>query len=221
MATSSKTLIDAAFARSTFNDPGKLANDPELIAVIDRRVKQLYSLASGINPTFFGDQDDVTGVGGAFAIPTDAEMVLRIEEADGTEVNIVPFEDRTNDLAPRVYQFGSSYYTVGAAGDPGDTDTLTFFFSKRHPDLNPTLAAAHATNNLDASWPQSFNDLIVLHLSKYLAVKDSRSEEVPQLEKEETALLQVFVDHIANSNYGMKSRWIQRAPAVGVGVKLS
>jgi hypothetical protein len=223
MATTAKQIIEAAYARSTFNDPDKLATNSELIAVIDRRLKQLYSVASRANPAYFGTSANATGVASAYTRPTDAELVMRVEGvsgvvASGTEISIVPFEDRNAEMAPVVYLFGSSYISPGGAGNPAATDTIKFYYSKRHPNLDPTLASDHATNTLDTSWPEQFNDLLVLHVAKYLATKDNRTAEIQVLNGEEAALIEVFMRHLGHVNYGMKSRWGHRARVVDPGI---
>jgi hypothetical protein len=219
MSTTAKQIIEAAYSRSTFNDPDKLATNAELIGVIDRRLKQLYSIAARANPTYFGKSADVVGVASAYARPTDAELVMRIEGSvgtvtDGTEVSIVPFEDRNAEMAPVVYLFGSNYISPGGSGNPAATDTLTFSYSKRHPNLDTTLASDHSTNTLDSSWPEQFNDLLVLHVAKYLAAKDNRTTEISVLAAEEAALMEVFLRHLGHVNYGMKARWGHRARTV-------
>lgn len=213
MPTTVKTLIDAAWTRSSFNDPETLAKDPELIGVADRRMKQLYSLVSRINPLYFGKRakagyDPATT---GWPRPADAEMVVAAYyTATGDRVEIVPFDDREVTMAPRIYEFGQIYYSVGTAADPTAED-IDFFYSKQHPDLDPALPASHATNTLDPSWPEQFNDLVILHLARYLAVKDQREGEVAVLAAEEAALMQVFQQHLAHENYGMKARWGRRS----------
>lgn len=225
MATTLKDLIEAAYSRSTFNDPDKLATDYELIGVVDRRIKALYALAARHNPYYFGKKSAaVTYDGGVtgWPRPGDAELVAHVESggavggavAANKEISITSFEDREGEMPPRVYQFGTAYYTVGAAGDPNSTDTMVFFYSRRHKDLSPNQATDSTANTLETDWPEQFNDLIVLHVAKYLATKDGRSEEVQLLSVEEQSLLQTFIMHLEHVNYGVKSRWGQRARVV-------
>ena len=213
MATTCKDIIEAAYARSSFNDPDKLATNAELIGVIDRRMKQLYSIVADHNPLYFGATQTVVGSSGTWARPADAELVFRIETQAGEEVHIVPFEDRSAEMPPRVYEFGQKYYSVGQSGDPQPTDQLKFYYSKRHPSLDPTKPPSDAANTLDATWPEQFNDLVVLHVAKYLATKDGRPEEVALLTQEEQLLMAVFIDHLRHENYGVKTRWKRKVPA--------
>lgn len=235
MATTCKQIIEAAYARSTFNDPDKLATNAELVGVVDRRLKQLYSVVARENPLYFGKRSAATVASQrsgetvfSWARPSDAELIFRLEAgAPGTagvltagkEIHIVPFEDQAAEMSPKVYEFGQRYYSPDGSGDPEPSatgDTVVFFYSKRHPDLDSSVATDHASNTLDGSWPEQFNDLVVLHVARYLATKDQRGEEVQVLMTEEASLHDVFMKHLAHENYGMKSRWGQRARLVSL-----
>lgn len=206
-----RQLIDAAYSRSTFNDPDKLATDRELAAVIDRRFKEMFSIAAGINPYYFGKRSTVEGVAGEWSRPVDAEMIARVEMADGTEVTVVPFEDKEAELPPCVYAFGRKYYKTPESTALPDTATLTFFYSKSPATMST------AADELDADWPEQFNDLIVLHVARYLAVKDQRVEEVQLFDAELASLLQSFQRHLMHENYAMVARWGHRARLVSQG----
>jgi hypothetical protein len=218
-ATTARDIINAAYSRSTFNDPDKLATDSELIGVIDRRMKQLYSVVARNNPLYFGVVSEPVNYSaplGGWKRPDDAELMVRVAKPDGTEVSIVPFDDREAEMPPRVYQFGQVYRTVGLTGDPVMGDTLQFFYSRRHKDLNPGVQANLPANTLEESWPQQFNDLVVLHVAKYLATKDQRTEEVQLMMAEQQELMDIFMKHLAHENFGLVSRWGQRARLVSL-----
>jgi len=216
MATNCRDIIEAAYSRSTFNDPEKLATRQELIGVIDRRMKQLYSVIARNNPTYFGTKATVAPQSGSWPRPSSppAELIHRVETATGQQVHITPFEDRDGEQPPAIYQYGQRYFTVGRSNDPLNTATLTFFYSKRHPDLNPTLAWDNAANRLDDMWPEQFNDLVVLHVARYLSTKDGRGEEIQVLAAEEQALMEVLFNHLTVENFGMTARWGQRARVI-------
>jgi len=213
MATNCRDLIEAAYSRSTFNDPEKLATRSELIGVIDRRMKQLYSVIARENPTYFGTVDEIDSTNGTWPRPSSppAELVHRVEKSDGQQVHITSFEDRTGEQPPAIYQYGQVYRTVGRTNDPINNDSLTFYYSKRHPDLDPEKPWDDQDNTLDPMWPEQFNDLVVLHVARYLATKDGRSEEIQVLAAEEQALMEVLFNHLRVENYGMTARWGQRA----------
>lgn len=233
MPATCEQLITAAYSRSSWNDPDKLATNSELIGVIDRRMKQIYSMAARANPLYFGTisssvapTTDSASVY-SWARPSDAELIFRVEAGTaigtpgttittGTEISVVPFEDKQAELAPRIYEFGQRYYTAGLTGDPvaaaTNAHSLTFYYSKRHRDL--TTLNNSTTGTLESQWPSQFDDLIVLHIAKYLATKDNRDGEVQLLATEEAALLDGFFKHLQHENYAMKSRWGQRARLV-------
>lgn len=201
-----RMIIDAAFGRSEFFDRGVTAKDPELIGVIDRWARAFYAKAAQVDPTFFGDEDDVTGVSGVWTRPSTAEAVYYVETAAGVEVHIVPFKEREDELAPRVYRYGLNYRTVGLSGDPGVADVLTFYFSKKHPDMDRTLSAAHATNQLDSTFPDEFFDLPVARVARYLASKVERQALADEFEAEEKELQATFELHLQNQSVGVHSR---------------
>jgi hypothetical protein len=207
MATTCQTLIEAAYARSTANDPGDLSADPELIGVIDRRLKAIYSFAARVNKYYFAKSVPVVGSSGSWAFPSDSESVFYVESTVPAEVHIVPFKDRLSALAPRVYKYGQALKTVGQAGDPANNATLTLFYSYQHPALNPALSASHATNTLEANWPEEFNDLVVFRLCRYLATKDGVREDLGPIVDEEKELTKVFIRHLQNYNNGVKGRF--------------
>lgn len=238
MTTTAKKLIEAAYARSSANDPDKLATDSELIAVIDRRLKHIYSFAARRNPFYFGETASVVGDGTKWPRPTNAELIFKVEAdgaagtgADrkimtvGAEVHIVPFEDREAEHAPRVYQLGRAYYSVSlAATDPSASvngDKIKFFSARRHASLDPALPSDDAANTLEADWPETFNDLLSLHIAKYLNIKDTArsQEEWNALAAEEKDLYTLFEQHLETENYGMKSRWGQTARVVSPTIR--
>lgn len=240
MATTCKDLIDAAYARSTFNDPDKLATDAELIGVIDRRHKQLYSMAAEYNPVYFGKSENVQASSSAWTWPDQAELIFRVEvgttannQTSGTLVRVVPIEDQEADIKPSVYQMGRSYYTTDSTElDPTAStgDDLLFYYSKRAYDLDDTIAPDANTGNtvtsetdqgniIDSTWPEQFNDLIVLHIAKYLSIKDGRAgEEIAALDAEEKALMADFARHLRHANYAQRARYGQRARLVNPGI---
>lgn len=202
-----RMIIDAANARSTFNDPGASSTDKELIGVVDRFMRLLYAETAREDPTFFGGSELVTGVAGVWARPTDAEIVYLILNGSDAKVSVVPFDRKEEEVAPRLYRYGSNYYTVGLTGDPGVTDQLTFYFSIKHPNLDNTLAADHATNQLDSTFPDQFFDLPVAHVARYLAVKENRGSEVGAIDIEITELKNLWRLHVESQNIGVKSRF--------------
>lgn len=168
VTTTVQDILNAAYARSTQNNPGTIATEStELLSVVQRAIHGAYAFAARINPTYFAETADVVGAAGVWARPETAESIFLIEEAAGTEVVVVPYNDRAAEaLLPSVFEFGRNFNKAGNATDPGDTDTLTFYYSKRPA----TLTAL--TDTLDPLWTEQFNELLELEVAIYLAAKD-------------------------------------------------
>jgi hypothetical protein len=198
------TVIDAAFARSLQNDPGTTATHKELIGVIDRYMRGLYAQIAREDPTYFGTSASVNGSSGAWTRPPEAEVVFHIANASGAEVNVMPFKHREDEVPPRVYRLGNIYRTVGLTGDPSGSETLTFFYSKKHPNLN--LNAQASDNLLDSTFPSQFLDLPVVAVAKYMALKEGRTGELQALALEEKEQMAIFLTHVENQARGVKSR---------------
>lgn len=200
MSTTAKDVIQAAIGRRTANDPDVLASTKELIRFLDRKVKAVYVEVAGVQPLFFGASAAMTPDGTKWDRPSDAIVVPKLESSGdagngddavltaGDKVSIVPLQDSDADIAPRVYQLGSSFYSVGETGDPSAStngDELTAYYAKRHPDLDPDQDPDHANNTLDATWRDDHSDLLIAHMARYLAVKDGRGgDEIAELEEE-------------------------------------
>lgn len=181
MTTTAKDLIQRAVARSTKNDPDKLASRKELVRALSDYLRTLYVEVAEVDDEYFGFEDDVTGASGVFAIPSNMIAVFLVKDADGEEVAIVPFRDVDTDIAPRVYQIGTNLYTVGETDDPADAAVLTLFGALLHPELDPTAAWDAADNTLDATWPERHNEVLIRELARLLAFKGGRPEEAVAL----------------------------------------
>lgn len=184
MSTTAKDLIQRAVARSTRNDPDKTASRKELIRALSDFIRPLYVAVAEVDEEFFPTESDVTGSSGVWALPSTMIAPFYVEDADGVEVSIVPLTDRDADIAPRVYQQGTSLYTVGETGDPAGSEVLTIIGSFLHSALDPDEAWDHADNTLSSTWPERHNDLLVSVLARYLAVKREDAAEIAELAEE-------------------------------------
>lgn len=187
-------ILAAAYGRSSKNIPGKIATDAtELLNLMWRALAGLYSAAADINPMFFAESVAVPFAAGGWARPTGAESVFRIEiPATGVEVVTVPIDDRAAESGkPALYRLGQKFITAGNALDPV-AGNLTFFYSKQ-----PTKPALLA-DNIDATWPETYNPLLINEVALWLAIKDGRSEEVGPVKEDRDswlALFTAFLDH--------------------------
>ncbi len=236
MATTAKDIIQAAFAGRTANDPDVLATKIELIGVLSRKLLSLYSHASRLNPWYFVKVTNVTPDGTKWARPTDATSLLwaygggnagtgaSAVLGGGTDpnthrVHIVPFRDLAAELPPRVYQMGRDFFPTGHASDPSPNangDKLNFVHSFRHAALDLTKSWDAAENTLHSSWPEHHNDLLVLPLQRYLAIKDGRQAgELVALDAEYQAQLKVFESELDMDLQGKSTRWGQMPRQAG------
>jgi len=172
VTTTPQDLIDAAYAKSMKNMPGQIASEStELLQVVIRTLRKFYAIAARVNPTFFASSETVAAPGSdtPWDRPETAESIFRLEEADGTEIVVVPFDDRTAESGkPAVYRLGQQFYDAGNASDPDPaTDSIKFWFSKR-PSNPSTLSAT-----IDSMWVEQFNELPILEIALYLAFKDA------------------------------------------------
>lgn len=172
MTTTAQNLIEAAYSRSTANDPGKLATDGELLGVANRIQHTLFALAAAAAPERFMSRVNLTALSGtpaATTLTTDVIDVRRMQNASGGKVNVIPVEeiDRGWHLAPAVYRQGLSLVSRGNAGDPISGDVLTCFQLDAPADLT-------ALNSVvDTRFPTRHIELIVVEMAIYLATKDT------------------------------------------------
>lgn len=172
MPATAQQLIEAAYSRSTANDPGKLATDGELLGILNRVYQAYYALMAAAAPDRAMARSALVALAGspaATTLPTDVIDLRRVENAAGAKVNVIPVEekDRGWHLAPAVYRQGGSLISRGQAGDPIATDVLTLW----HLDAPTALTTLAST--IDARYPARFEELLVVELAMYLATKDS------------------------------------------------
>lgn len=204
MATTPQQILDAAHARSTKNDPGLIATQAtELLQVVIRALRGLYSYAARINPTFFAEQIDVPFASGGWIRPSAAESIWRIENPALVEVAVVPFDDRVNaePTMPCVYEFGQKFRPATALAPNPQSGNLTFFYAKTPADP-ATLAA-----NLDTLWVDRYNELLIGEVAIYLALKDGRMDEVAVLRNEREPWLARFTAFLEHATANERRRW--------------
>lgn len=201
-------ILTAAYAKSTKNQPGKIAAEAtELLEVVNRVIRTFFQIGARVNPTFFGDQDDITYSAPGWARPALAESIFRIEDAGGVEVVVVPFDDRQAETGvPRVYRMGQVYRTVAGAGDPPASGDLTFFFSRRPAD------AASLGATIDAGFPEAYIELAHLEVAAYLANKDQRQEELAYLVAERDRWLLLFLAFLEHETVNERRRFGSMQP---------
>jgi hypothetical protein len=223
--TSAIDLTSAALARSYTNRPE--LSDPgaaELIGVLSRLLREAFALASTINPLFYGTSLVVPYTVGpaasssGWARPADAHAVVKLEAstdtravgdtpiAVGTEVLVVPFNDRALESGtPAVYELGQLFVCAGNVGDP-NVGGLVIFYQKRPATLT------NGGDSLDALWQDEFNELLILGLAVYLAKKDQRSEDAAAFDAERQEWLALYAQSLRDASISTRQRYGQFRP---------
>lgn len=145
--------------------------------------------------------------------PSDAESIWRLEAdlgtlpstTPGTEIVVVPFDDRAAESGkPAVFEFGQKFFGAGNTLDP-TSGTLEFFYSKRPAD------PANLSATLDELWVEQFNELLILEVAIYLALKDgNRDGEVTAFRSERDAWLQRYVAFLEHGTANLRRRYGHR-----------
>lgn len=206
-----RQMIQAAYAKSTKNKPGTIATEStELLQLVIRAVRALYAVAARVNPKFYGVSVDVTLAAGTWTRPEGAETIYRLERVAGTtggtgsagsEVVVVPFDDRTAESGiPAVYEFGQKFLSAGNAPDPTGGD-LKFYYSKRPSD------PANLDATLDALWQEAYNELLILEVAIYLAIKDGRADEVVALRGDRDAWANLYIAFLQHATANERRRF--------------
>lgn len=201
-------ILEAAYAKSTKNNPGTIATEStELLQVVQRTLEGLFAVAARINPYHFAETVLTAATASThWERPEGAESIFRIEES-GSEVVVVPFYDKMAESAkPAVYEYGQAFFPAGNAGDPDpSTDSLDFYYSKAPEVLTAT------TDSLDPLWEEQFNELLIIEVSRYLAVKDSETEgraaEVASLMSEREMWANRYVAFLEHATVGIRKRY--------------
>jgi hypothetical protein len=198
-------IIVAAIGRSSKNRADILANNSEMLALVYRSLRGVFSIGAEVNPLFFAKTADVAVGGSGWSRPADAEAVFRIEllPAPGAEVVVVPFDDQGAEAGlPAVYRYGQIYRSAGNTYDPV-AQSLRFFYSK--------IPASPATvgDSFDALWPTTFDALLIEDVATYLAVKDGRMDEAQALIIERNMWLARFVAFLEHETVNERRRFGQ------------
>lgn len=204
MATA-QALIIAAYGKSGKNKGTQIATlSSELLDQFNRIVRGYFAIAARLNPVFFADSLAVAFAGGGWAFPSAAECIFRLEHpastAPGLEVVSVPFDDRAAEPSmPAVYMMGQKFFSAGNALDPVN-GSLTFIFSRRPTDCGAV------TDAVDAAWPDSFNELLVMDMALYLAIKDGRDADIQQNRTDRDYWLRLYAAHVEHANVTERRR---------------
>lgn len=201
--TTGNDIIELAYSRLMDVSPESIATEDtsgELPLLVNRALAGLFSVAAQANPWFFGKVATVgfeTNEG--WYRPADAEAVYRIETGDGTEVVIVPFEQRNIEPGePTVYMFGQYYRSTQLPLAPV-SGNLLIYYSRLPVDITAL------TDTIDASWPEQFNELLALEVAIYLAIKSNLGPELGALKEDRNAWAARFVAFLQHETLGKRA----------------
>ncbi len=209
VTTTVQDILDGAYAKSSKNQPGTIANEAvELTGLVTRLLRGLYNFAAEVNPIHFAETADVVGVASVWERPESAEAIIRIENDVFAEVIVVPYDDRLcEEPKPTVYEFGGDFFAfAGQTAPPGATDTLTFWYSKRPDDPAPGGVAGV----LDSDWQEDYDELLILEVAIFLALKDGRGDEAAALKQDRNAWAQRFASYLTHSTANLHRRFGHR-----------
>lgn len=168
--TTAQDVIEAGYARSTLNDPGKLAGDLELINFLNRRYQLRFALLASAS----GD-DMLASTALYFAgappfstLPADIIDLIRLQDAGGGKVHIIPVDerDRSWHIAPAVHRQGLTIVSRNKTGDPGPGSSLVLYY------LDAPTPLVGLASALDARYPARWEGLLINDVAVYLSIKD-------------------------------------------------
>lgn len=202
VTTTVRQLIEAAYAKSTKNKANTIASESgELLQLVIRTLRSLYAGGARVNPYFFSESANVAFASPGWARPEGAQLIYRIEAASvsppasitaGTEIAVVPFESKNIEPGkPALFRFGQIFRPVSTSATVApispQNGSLTFYYSRR-PSTPASLDTA-----IDSLWIEDFNEIIILRIARYLALKDGRTDEAGLLATELTEWAEQFV----------------------------
>lgn len=194
-------VLTDSYAKSKKNQPRKIAEEGvELLGVVNRAIRAFFIYGARVNPYFYMASAPISFASGSWLRPALAEAVFLIQDS-GVEVVVVPIEDKQAAIAsPAVYRSGQKYFSAGNPLDPTSGD-LDFIFSRTPAD------AANLGSTIDEDFPVSYNELPILEVAIYLAIKDGRDAEAAILVGERDAWLRLYLAHLEHETMNEVRRW--------------
>jgi len=184
-----RDLIQAAYATSSKNQPGVIADEAtELLGVVNRSLKAFYHISIQFDPTYFGTSASVADVSSTWTEPEDVGSIFYLEQdSNQKEVVVVLIEEQNAEPdSPAVYSLGR-VLIAAAGGGQVPVGNITMYYTKEAAD------AADLDSTLDALWDEAHNELMVQEIALYLSIKDGRTEEFSGLVSRRNAELARFV----------------------------
>lgn len=202
VTTTPRQLFEAAIPRSKLNQTTDLASaDTELLQYLVRAMRGVYAFAARVNPYYFGAIKEQAYEASGWPIPDDAELIHRIEGTgaanvpNGTEVWVVPFNDRrAMESQPAVFFYGRAFLPAGNPSDPLPDEVLRMYYARL------PIVPQSVDDPIDPLWCEQYNELLVLEIAIYLAIKDNdsgrRTQELNDLRAERNEWARRFAAHL-------------------------
>jgi len=166
-----RDILEDAYATSLRNQPGIIAEEAtELLNVVNRKLKAIYTLSIGVDPTYLAASTSVAETATTWIEPEAAASIFYMEQ-DSDSAEVVPVLIEEQDADPTklaVYAVGRTLFASSTNPPAGN---ITLYYTVE-PVETVTLDTA-----LDATWDEAHNDLLIAEVALFLAVKDGRSEE--------------------------------------------
>ena len=201
------SLIDAAYNRSLKARPAQFNEDVELLAIVRRSLLECFLAAAEVRPSFFGKSATVAFSGGAWARPSDAIAIYRIQNATGSRVIEVPLHDKTADLSqPAVYDLGGSFYSAGNPLDP-TSGNLTMYYARTPRALTATTGDPAGTT--DPALTSDWDEIHILALYIHMIGKDAANHPPGEAERqtaERAAWMENFRTYVRASSTSTVAR---------------
>lgn len=193
-------VLIAGIARSGKSRNQQLAsNTTEMLAMMKRSQRTMFALAARANPFFFGKLEAVAKAAGTWAWPSDMELLFRLEYAS-VEAVIVPIDQKNAEPSkPALYPLGTKLYSAGGTLDP-TTGPVTFYYSRRPVDPD------ELTSEIDADFPESHLDVLILDVATYLATKDGRGDDRQAFMQERGSFVALFLAHLEHATASIERR---------------
>ncbi len=211
MPTIVQDIIGPAIASSVANDLGQseLANNPdELVAVISRRVRQVYTLAAmpkshgGMGKGYYFATSELIVIGASPSVLSEAAFRHSVvRDPAGTRVAVVSqadLDDVRAEMPPAVVIEGAKLRTAGRPHDPVIGESVRVRYTPLPAVLTATSHYIGATIAADPSstvWPGGVGDpYLVAWLARYLGIKggDRDPQELEEIKTDLQAAADLF-----------------------------
>lgn len=221
-------VVEASLSRTLEWDGEFPSTRLPLYRRIGTRQQQLFTKASKMNPAYYGVKAgaaldanlelDLRDMAGVPAV-NQAVGVQRVEigdhgtsaYADGDRVAIVDIDDIEADLAPRVFLRD---FVLGSIGTDLTNVTSLCVYYPRYPDM----PANTEDGSTDIEISETFSELLVIDLTKYLLRKTLGLEQAVKatlmgaLDEEEQEELAVYTADIGAFGLGQSHRFSEPQP---------